>query len=217
MAAAVHSLVHETTTTTGTGNLTTSAVNGKRTFNGAFGTGGTDAFYYFITHQSAAEYEWGTGHSSGATTLVRDTVIGSSNSNNAVNFSAGTKDVTGDIPAANQIINPLTTRGDIITRGASLPGRLGVGMAGQKLYSDGTDPSWKGGLVQIATATPSGVASSEFTSIPATFGSLMVVVEQVSNDTATRFPRLFVGNGGAYDTTSGNYLDVINAVGSTTG
>jgi len=49
-------------------------------------------------HQSAAEWEVGTGHLSAATTLVRDTVLNSSNSNAAVNFSAGTKDVTSAYP-----------------------------------------------------------------------------------------------------------------------
>lgn len=95
------SLVHQTTTTTGTGALTLTDANGKRSFLTAFGTGGTDTFDYFISHQSAAEWEIGTGHESSGT-LVRDTVITSSNSNNAVNFSAGTKDVTNDIPAASQ-------------------------------------------------------------------------------------------------------------------
>lgn len=95
-------LVHQTSTSTGTGNLTLAAVNGKRTFLTAFGTGGTNTFDYFISNRDAAEWERGTGHMSDATTLVRDTVIASSNSNNAVNFSAGTKDVTNDIPASNQ-------------------------------------------------------------------------------------------------------------------
>lgn len=96
-------LVHELSTTTGTGNLTLSTPNGKQSFNDAFGTGGTDVFDYFISHQSAAEWERGTGHLSDATTLVRDTVIESTNADAAVNFSAGTKDVTNDVPAANQL------------------------------------------------------------------------------------------------------------------
>lgn len=95
-------LVHETSTTTGTGNITLANVNGKNNFNDAFGTGGTDVFDYFISNQAAAEWERGTGHMSDATTLVRDTVIESTNSDNAVDFSAGTKDVTNDIPAASQ-------------------------------------------------------------------------------------------------------------------
>lgn len=95
-------LVHETSSTTGTGNFTTSNVNGKRSFNTAFGTGGTDLFDYYIQNRDAAEWERGTGHLSAATTLVRDTVIDSSNSAAAVNFSAGTKDLTNDVPALSQ-------------------------------------------------------------------------------------------------------------------
>lgn len=98
-------LVHETSTTTGTGNFTVADANGRQSFNDAFGTGGTDTFDYFISHQSAAEWEYGTGHLSDASTLVRDTVINSSNSDAAVNFSAGTKDVTNDVPASRQITN----------------------------------------------------------------------------------------------------------------
>jgi hypothetical protein len=98
------SLVHQTATTTGTGNFTLVAVNGKRSFNTAFGNGATtNVFDYFISHRAAAEWEIGTGHMSDATTLVRDTVVTSSNANALVNFAAGTKDVTNDIPANENI------------------------------------------------------------------------------------------------------------------
>lgn len=99
-------LVHQTTTGTGTGNLTLATVNGKQSFATAFSTGSTqNVFDYFISNQSAAEYERGTGHMSDATTLVRDTVLESTNANAAVNFSAGTKDVTNDVPAQIQSLN----------------------------------------------------------------------------------------------------------------
>lgn len=101
--AAVANLVHETSTSTGTGNLTLANVNGKNNFSDAFGTGGSDVFEYFISNRSAAEWERGTGSMSDSTTLVRDTVLESTNSDAAVNFSAGTKDVTNDIPAGDQI------------------------------------------------------------------------------------------------------------------
>lgn len=126
-------LVHETSTTTGTGNFTLVNVNGKNNFNDAFGTGGSDVFDYFISNQDAAEYERGTGHMSDATTLVRDTVIESTNSNNAVNFSAGTKDVTNDIPAANQIRNENST----VTDGH---GVLFDGTTGRAIKSLGSAP-----------------------------------------------------------------------------
>lgn len=96
-------LVHQTSTSTGTGNLTLTAVNGKRSFNTAFGTGGTNTFDYYISNRDAAEWERGTGHESGGA-LVRDTVLASSNGGSAVNFSAGTKDLTNDIPAAKQLV-----------------------------------------------------------------------------------------------------------------
>lgn len=101
-------LVHQTSTSTGTGNLTLSSVNGKQSFATAFGTGvTTNVFWYYISNQGASEWEYGTGHMSDSTTLVRDTVIASTNSNAAVNFSAGTKDVTNDLPASYQ--SPLIT------------------------------------------------------------------------------------------------------------
>lgn len=96
-------LVHEQSTTTGTGNFTTTAVNGKQRFSTAFGTGVTlNVFDYFISNQNAAEYERGTGHMSAVGTLVRDTVIESTNANALVSFTSGTKDVTNDVPAGLQ-------------------------------------------------------------------------------------------------------------------
>lgn len=103
---AAKNLIHETSTTTGTGNFTLEAVNGRVLFSNAtygFSTGSTeDVFDYFITNRSAAEWERGTGHMSDASTLVRDTVVESSNSDALVSFSDGIKDVTNDVPAANQ-------------------------------------------------------------------------------------------------------------------
>lgn len=96
-------LVHQTSSSTGTGSLTLASVNGKRDFATVFSTGGSDVFDYFISNRSAAEWERGTGHMSDSTTLVRDTVIASSNSNSAVNFTAGTLDVTNDVPASKQV------------------------------------------------------------------------------------------------------------------
>lgn len=94
-------LVHQTSTTTGTGSLTVASVNGKQTFFGAFST--TQTFEYFVSNQSATEWERGWGHMADATTLVRDVVKESTNSNAAVSFSAGTKDVVCDVPAADQM------------------------------------------------------------------------------------------------------------------
>ncbi len=107
---AIDNLVHETSASNGAGTLSLSAVDGRQTFASAFGTGGTDVFYYFISHRTAGEWEVGTGHLGNLTTLVRDTVLASSNAGSAVPFSAGLKDVSNDIPAIHL---PMVSVGDV--------------------------------------------------------------------------------------------------------
>lgn len=105
---AIGTLIHQTSTSTSTGNFTITSVFGKQTFNAHFGIGGTDTFDYFISNRSANEWERGTGHLSDANTLVRDTVIESSNSDAAVDFGAGTKDVTNFIDPTKAVQTDLT-------------------------------------------------------------------------------------------------------------
>lgn len=93
-------LVKETSTTTGTGSITTSgtAATGFQTFATGLGSGGC-VTTICIRHQSANEWEtcWATFN--GTTGLTRDEVIESSNAGALVNFSAGTKDVYVVLPA----------------------------------------------------------------------------------------------------------------------
>jgi hypothetical protein len=90
--------VRESATTTGTGSFTlTGTSSGYQTFLGAgFATG--DVTYYTIVNGS--EWEVGRGTFTAPATLARTTVYASSNSNAAVNFSAGTKTVFCDVPAS---------------------------------------------------------------------------------------------------------------------
>ena len=91
--------VQETSTTTGTGDLTLSNLNaaGYVSFSTAFSTGVANLFYYVITQDAA--WEAGIGYMSAATTMVRNTVLASSNANALVNFPAGTKYVFNTAPA----------------------------------------------------------------------------------------------------------------------
>lgn len=92
MSALVADRVKETTTTTGTGDVTLAgAVSQFRTFNAAFGT--NVWFYYCIQDANGAAYEVGRGYLSGSTTLVRSVIFVSSNSNAVVSLSAGTHTV----------------------------------------------------------------------------------------------------------------------------
>ena len=98
----ISNLIHQKTTDSGTGNLSLSPVKGRRAFYDAFGIGGTDVFFYSLTHAAAGEWEIGTGHMADAATLARDTVISSSNAGAPVNFSIGAKDAVNDLPASYQ-------------------------------------------------------------------------------------------------------------------
>jgi hypothetical protein len=100
MALVVKDRVQETTTTTGTGTLTLNgAVTGFQSFS-VIGDGNTT--YYAIVYGSDFEIGIGTYTSSG-TTLSRDTILSSSNSNNAVNFGSGTKNVFVTYPASKSV------------------------------------------------------------------------------------------------------------------
>lgn len=94
--------VKETTTTTGTGTVTLlGAVAGYQSFSVI---GNANTTYYTIVGQTTTEWEVGIGtYTSSGTTLSRDTILASSNSGSAVNFSAGTKDVFVNYPAGRAV------------------------------------------------------------------------------------------------------------------
>ena len=114
MALVINDRVKETSTTTGTGTLTLDgAVSGFETFSSAIGN--TNTTYYAIVNGNG-EFEVGLG-TVGAGTLSRDTIISSSNSDAAVNFSAGTKDVFCTLPASKAVI--LDSSGNIVANNGS--------------------------------------------------------------------------------------------------
>ena len=100
MAFKLNDRVKETSTTTGTGAFTLAgAVSGFETFSA--GIGGSNTTYYCIFHNGTTEFEVGFGTlNSGASTLTRTYIISSSNSDDAVNFSAGSKEVFCTVPGA---------------------------------------------------------------------------------------------------------------------
>ena len=103
MALVLNDRVKETTTTTGTGTLTLGgAVTGFETF--AAGIGNSNTTYYTVILPGTAEFEVGLGTlNSDSSTIARTTIISSSNSDNAVNFSAGTKNIFCTIPASKSV------------------------------------------------------------------------------------------------------------------
>ena len=101
MAHVVADRVRETTTTTGTGTYTLAgAVTGFETFGSI---GNTNTTYYCCTDGTNFEVGVGTYASSG-TTLARTTILQSSNSDSAVNWSAGTRQIFCTLPAEKSVI-----------------------------------------------------------------------------------------------------------------
>jgi len=97
MALAIKDRVKETTTTTSTGTYTLGgAVTGFETFTANLSN--ADTTYYACTDNTDFEVGIGTFTSSG-TTLARTTILASSNSNSAVNWSSGTRTIFMTYPA----------------------------------------------------------------------------------------------------------------------
>ena len=105
MALVINDRVKETSTTSGTGNITLGGVTagqGNVTFNSGIGTGNTT--YYCIFEQGTNVFEIGVGTLSGSTTLERTTVINNSSGNTSkISFTGSTLDVFGTMPAAKTV------------------------------------------------------------------------------------------------------------------
>ena len=180
MALVINDRVKETTTTTGTGAVSLGgAVTGFETF--AAGIGNSNTVYYCIAHQDQAEFEVGLGTLDGdSSDLTRTTVISSSNSDSAVDFSAGTKDVFCTIPASKLIFEDsnndvtvgrnLTVTGDLTITGDDIT--MNTNTSGAALIGDGSNfnPVVISGDLSIATngAASLAAAQTNITSILAT-------------------------------------------------
>ena len=172
MALVLNDRVKETTTTTGTGALTLGgAVTGFETFG--TGVGNSNTTYYAVTLGGSAEFEVGLGTlNSDSTTITRTTVISSSNSDSAVNFSAGTKTIFCTIPASKSVFldasgnvsvgADLSVGDDLTIEGGLIDLRSNSGSASQiKFYCEVSNAH-----AQTLTAQPHSAAASNTLRLP---------------------------------------------------
>lgn len=172
MALVINDRVKETTTTTGTGTLTLAgAVTGFETF--ASGVGNSNTTYYAVTLPGTAEFEVGLGTlSSDSSTIARTTVISSSNSDSAVNFSAGTKTIFCTIPASKSVFldgsgnatlgADLSVGDDLTVNGGVIELRSDSGSVGQlKLYCEVSNNH-----AQTISPQPHSVAATNTLTLP---------------------------------------------------
>ena len=120
MALVVADRVQETTTTTGTGTYTLAGA--KDGFQSFAAVGNSNTTYYACT--DGTDYEVGIGtYTLSGTTLARTTIIESSNSDAAVNWGAGEKDIFVTLPASKATVldasGNATFTGDVTFDGAT--------------------------------------------------------------------------------------------------
>ena len=125
MAFVLNDRVKVSSSDTGTGNLSLgSAIDGFETF--AQGIGGSNETYYAIYHLSANEWEVGHGTlDATAANITRSNVYSSSNSDNHVNFTAGTKYIFCTQPASKAVFEDTSNNVDIgnnLTVGGTVDG-----------------------------------------------------------------------------------------------
>lgn len=163
MAFIIADRVAETTITTGTGTLNLGGAKvGFQSF--VSGVGDTNTTYYTITDNTDWEVGIGTVTAGSPDTLSRDTVLQSTNSDAAVNWGAGTKDVFLGLPADRVVAtnkdNTLTgdntfTGGNTFSNPVTVANATDAGHAVTKAQLDANTPPDASetvkGIVELAT------------------------------------------------------------------
>lgn len=174
MAFHLYSWTFETTSTTGTGDvILQGAVTGWRPFAAQFADG--DTMRYAIYDGTNFEEGIGTYHA-GANSLSRTTVIRSSNSNAAVNWAAGTRQVTcSPLGADVEQLYTCTKNGYVKRTGDP---------------ASGTPTAWSADLAGqlLATATNDNASAGnlgEYASSVVLIGSQVALTTSVTKDVAT--------------------------------
>ena len=164
MALVLKDRVKETTTTTGTGTYTLAgAATGFEAFS-AVGDGNTT--YYCCTDGTNFEVGVGTYTASG-TTLARTTILQSSNSDAAVNWTSGTRDIFVTQPAEKAVFED--AGGDVYISGGLIDLKNdGSAVSQIKFYCESSNAH-----AQTLKGAPHSEASSANLVLPTASGTLI--------------------------------------------
>jgi hypothetical protein len=221
--------VKDTSTTTGTGNITVSggAPIGYRTFSTVLSV--SDTFYYCVQGQGTSEWEVGLGTYVSSNQFSRTTVLASSASGSAVSFSAGTKNVFITLPANKTLQFDATgtpTAGGILYGTGSMLAYSAVGNTGQFLKSNGNAaPTWadgtSGGVSTISNGTSNvNIASSNGAVTIATNGTTAMSIDTSQNvgigTTSPAYKFEVIGTNGIIGATGSAGYGAFTATGSGT-
>ena len=176
MAFVVNDRVKETSITTGTGTLNLAgAVSGFQTF--VAGIGNSNVTYYAIVNDSGTEFEIGIGTVTDASpdTLSRTTILESSNSDSAVDFSAGTKTVFCTLPASKAVFEDtdghVSVPHDLFVAGGLIDLKNDGGAVSQiKFYCESSNAH-----AQTLIGAPHSEAASNTLTLPSSGGDAKLV------------------------------------------
>jgi hypothetical protein len=186
MALVLNDRVKETSTTTGTGTLNLAgAVSGFQTF--VAGIGNSNVTYYAIVNDSGTEFEIGIGTVTDASpdTLSRTTILESSNSDSAVNFSSGTKTVFCTLPASKAVFEDadghVSVPHDLFVAGGLIDLKNDGGAVSQiKFYCESSNAH-----AQTLIGAPHSEAASNTLTLPSTGDSTSTLLSATSTATVT--------------------------------
>ena len=171
MALVLADRVQDLTTTTGTGTITLAGTPpvGFQSFGTAIGNGNTT--YYTIN--GGAQWEVGIGtYTAAGTSLLRDTVLSSSNSGSLVNFSAGTKTVFVTYPAEKSVNEDAAGNVNINITGSAVTAttatNLAAGAAGSVPYQTAANTT---AFVATASGVLIGGTTPSFSTTPTLTGT----------------------------------------------
>ena len=217
MAFVVNDRVKETSITTGTGTLNLAgAVSGFQTF--VAGIGNSNVTYYAIVNDSGTEFEIGIGTVTDASpdTLSRTTILESSNSDSAVNFSSGTKTVFCTLPASKAVFEDtdghVTLPHDLFIEGGIIDLKNDGNQVSQiKFYCESSNAH-----AQTLIGAPHSEAASNTLTLPSSGGSSKLLsatsTATVTNKTFTS-PKI---NEDVAVTSTATELNILDGVTATT-
>jgi hypothetical protein len=178
MALVIKDRVKETTTTTGTGNISLGGASSNFvTFSSVLSD--SDTTYYALVDSNNTAFEVGLGtYVSSGNTLARTTVLASSNSGSAVNLQAGTKSIFCAFPADKAVVEDangtVVIDGNVSIESGLIDLKNGGTASRIKFYCESGNAH-----AQTVQGAPHSAAASNTLVLPATGSNLV-------SDTATQ-------------------------------